>query len=58
METLKIFFAGLGAAGIIGALVGVSLLIGAIVNSMIVLFAGPLIDGLIARWEARKLKAT
>lgn len=54
MDALEIFFAGLGATGIIAALAGVSLLIGAIINSMVVLFAGSAVDKVIARVEARK----
>lgn len=54
MDALYVFFAGLGAFGIIGALAGVSLLIGAIINSMVVLFAGPVVDKVVERVEERK----
>ncbi len=46
-------FAGIGAALILGALTFVSLLIGGLVNGMITLLSGPLIDKMI---EKRKRK--
>lgn len=42
-------FAGIGITLILGALLTVSLLIGALVNGMIVLISGPAIDALMAR---------
>jgi hypothetical protein len=39
-----VLFATIGAAAILGALAFVSLLIGVVVNAMIVLMAGPIID--------------
>ncbi len=42
-------FAGIGVALILGALLTVSLLIGALVNGMIVLISGTAIDALLAR---------
>lgn len=44
MEILGRIFAGIGAAGILGALSFVSLLIGVLVTGMIVLMAGKRID--------------
>jgi hypothetical protein len=41
--------ATIGASLILGALTFVSALIGVVVNAMIVLMCGPLIDGLLAR---------
>jgi hypothetical protein len=49
---LEIFgrvFAGLGAGMIIFALTFVTLLIGVLVNAMIALMSGPVIDRLVAR---------
>jgi hypothetical protein len=46
-------FAGIGAALILGALTFVSLLIGGLINGMVVLLSGPLIDKMI---EKRKRK--
>ena len=49
---LEIFgrvFAGLGAGMIIFALTFVTLLIGVLVNAMIALMSGPLIDRLVAK---------
>ena len=51
---LYIIFAGIGAALILGALTFVSLVIGGLINGMIVLLSGPLIDKII---EKRKGKA-
>ncbi|HEU5169789.1 MAG TPA: hypothetical protein VFU46_04590 [Gemmatimonadales bacterium] len=39
-----VLFATIGAAAILGALAFVSLLIGGLINAMIVLMAGPLVD--------------
>jgi len=44
-----VLFATVGAGAVLGALTFVSLLVGALITSMIVLFAGPLIDRLLAR---------
>jgi multisubunit Na+/H+ antiporter MnhG subunit len=44
-----VLFATIGAGAILSALTFVSLLIGALVNSMIVLMCGPIIDQMIAR---------
>jgi len=44
MEIFARVFAALGAGMILFALTFVTLLIGALVNSMVVLMAGPLID--------------
>src|SRR4051812_17722273 len=49
MSWFGILFASIGAALILGALTFVSALIGVLVNAMIVLMSGPLIDRLIAR---------
>ncbi len=46
---LGVLLAGIGASLILGALTFVSALIGGLVNAMIVLMCGPLIDKLIAR---------
>jgi hypothetical protein len=44
-----VLFASIGAAAILGALAFVSALIGGLVNAMIVLMSGPLIDRFLAR---------
>jgi hypothetical protein len=44
-----VLFATIGAGAVLGALTFVSLLVGALINAMIVLFAGPVIDRLLAR---------
>lgn len=49
LETLRLLFAVLGAGLIIFALVFVTLLIGALVNAMVVLISGPVVDRLLAR---------
>lgn len=46
---LGAIFAGIGITLIIGALLCVSLLIGALVNGMIVLISGSAIDAVLAR---------
>lgn len=46
-ETLRMLLAGVGAAAILGALLFVTLLIGALVNAMVVLMAGPVVDRLV-----------
>ena len=54
MYYFGMFMAGLGAAAIIGALTFVTLVIGGLVNGMVVLIAGPLIDGYLAKRGARR----
>jgi hypothetical protein len=49
METFARIFAGLGAGMILFALTFVTLLVGGLVNSMVVLMSGPLVDRLLAR---------
>lgn len=49
MELFGRIFAGLGAGMILFALTFVTLLVGALVNAMVVLMAGPLIDKRLAR---------
>ncbi len=44
MELLGTIFAGIGAAGVLGALTFVSLLIGVLIHGMIILMAGKPID--------------
>jgi hypothetical protein len=44
-----VLFATIGAGAILGALTFVSLLVGALITAMIVLFCGPLIDRVFAR---------
>jgi hypothetical protein len=51
-NVIQMLFAGLGAGLILAALAFVTLLIGVLVNAMIALFAGPLIDRLLARKAA------
>jgi hypothetical protein len=46
-NTIGIVFAALGAGMILFALTYVTLLVGAIVNAMVVLMAGPLIDRVV-----------
>ncbi|MFL5493911.1 MAG: hypothetical protein ACJ8DC_05945 [Gemmatimonadales bacterium] len=46
---LGVLLATIGAALILGALTFVSALIGGVVNAMILLMAGPLIDNIVAR---------
>jgi hypothetical protein len=48
-----VLFAGIGATLILGALTFVSLLIGGLVNGMIVLLSGPIIDKMIEKRKAR-----
>ena len=48
-----VLLATIGAALILGALTFVSALIGALVNAMIVLMCGPLIDKMLAKREGR-----
>ncbi|HSE53620.1 MAG TPA: hypothetical protein VLB00_15625 [Gemmatimonadales bacterium] len=49
MELFGAVFATLGAGMILFALTFVTLLVGALVNGMVVLMSGPLIDKLVAR---------
>lgn len=49
LEVFGRVFAGLGAGMIIFALTFVTLLIGVVVNAMIALMSGPLIDRLVAK---------
>jgi hypothetical protein len=49
MELFGVVFAMLGAGMILFALTFVTLLVGALVNAMVVLMSGPLIDKLVAR---------
>jgi hypothetical protein len=49
MYWIGVVLATIGASLILGALTFVSALIGVVVNAMIVLMCGPLIDGLLAR---------
>jgi hypothetical protein len=44
MEILGRILAGLGAGMILAALLGVTLLIGVLVNAMVVLISGPVVD--------------
>jgi hypothetical protein len=44
-----VLLATIGAALILGALTFVSALIGGVINAMIVLMAGPIIDNIVAR---------
>ncbi len=49
MELFGIIFASLGAGMILFALTYVTLLVGGLVNAMVVLISGPLIDRALAR---------
>ncbi|MGH7559954.1 MAG: hypothetical protein ACRENB_02935 [Gemmatimonadales bacterium] len=49
LELFGRVFAGLGAGMILFALIFVTLLIGVLVNAMVALISGPLIDRLAAR---------
>lgn len=50
---LGVILAAIGATLILGALTFVSALIGGLVNAMIVLMCGPLIDNLLAKRARR-----
>jgi hypothetical protein len=50
MNFISMILASIGAVAILSALGGISLIIGGLVNAMIVLMAGPLVD----RWLARR----
>ena len=52
MDFVVILLAGFGAGLLIAALAFVTALIGVLVNAMITLYAGPVIDGLSARRSA------
>jgi hypothetical protein len=47
MELIRTVLAGVGASLIIGALAFVTVLIGVLVNAMVVLMAGPMVDKVI-----------
>jgi hypothetical protein len=49
MYWIGVLLAGIGASLILGALTFVSALIGVLVNAMIVLMCGPIIDGIARR---------
>lgn len=49
METIVVLFAALGAGMILFALVFVSLLVGGLVNGMVVLISGPVVDKLLEK---------
>ncbi len=53
MSWVMVLLASIGAALILGALTFVSALIGGLINAMIVLMCGPLIDRMIARRQRR-----
>ena len=53
LHVLYILFAAIGATLILGALTYVSLLIGGLVNGMIVLLSGPIIDKMIEKRKAK-----
>jgi hypothetical protein len=53
MYWFGVLFASIGAALILGALTYVSILIGALINFMIILLSGPLIDKVLARRRRR-----
>ena len=52
MDMIVILLAGFGATLLITALAFVTALIGVLVNAMIGLYAGPAIDGILARRSA------
>ena len=61
MEFLGRLFAGIGAGGVLTALTFVSLLIGVLVNGMILLMSGKLIDRYLKKkgketWEPGSLQ--
>jgi hypothetical protein len=56
-HVLYLIFAGIGATLILGALTFVSLLIGGLINGMIVLLSGPLIDRMIEKRKAKTATA-
>ena len=52
-DVLYVLFASIGVILILGALTYVTLLIGGLINGMVVLLAGPLIDRIIEKRKAR-----
>jgi len=56
MHWLGVLLAGIGASLILGALTFVSALIGVLVNAMIVLMAGPIIDNMLTKRGGRVVK--
>ena len=52
-NALYTLFAAIGATLILGALTFVTLVIGGLINGMVVLMAGPLVDKMIARRQAK-----
>lgn len=54
MYYFSMLMAALGAAAIIGALTFVTLVIGGLVNGMVVLIAGPVIDGYLEKRGAKR----
>ena len=52
MDMISILLASFGAGLLITALAFVTALIGVLVNAMVTLYAGPMIDGLLARRSA------
>lgn len=55
MNWFGVLFASIGAALILGALTYVSLLIGGLIQFMIILMSGPLIDRVLARRGRRSV---
>jgi hypothetical protein len=55
MYWFAVFFASIGAALILGALTYVSLLIGVLINFMIILMSGPLVDRFLAKRGRRSV---
>jgi hypothetical protein len=55
MYWFGVLFGSIGAALILGALTYVSILIGVLVNFMIILMSGPLIDKFLARRGRRSV---
>ena len=51
---IDMFFAIIGAGAILFALAFVSPVIGGLVNGMVALMSGPIIDGIIAKRSARR----
>jgi hypothetical protein len=54
-DALYVLFAAIGVILILGALTYVTLLIGGLVNGLVVLLAGPIIDRIIEKRKARPL---
>jgi ABC-type dipeptide/oligopeptide/nickel transport system permease component len=52
-HVLELIFTAIGATLILGALTFVSLVIGGLVNGMIVLLSGPVIDEMIEKRKAK-----